>query len=38
MSDRGLVVLVDCDNTVLDNDRVHEDLRAHLQRELGGEA
>jgi len=33
----GLVVLVDCDNTVLDNDRVEADLRAHLEREFGAE-
>jgi FMN phosphatase YigB (HAD superfamily) len=30
-----VVFLLDCDNTLLDNDRVLEDLRAHLARELG---
>jgi FMN phosphatase YigB (HAD superfamily) len=30
-----LVFLFDCDNTLLDNDRVQEDLRTHLQREFG---
>lgn len=30
-----LVVLFDCDNTLLDNDRVLKDLRAHLEREFG---
>lgn len=30
-----VVFLVDCDNTVLDNDAVMEDLREHLARELG---
>jgi FMN phosphatase YigB (HAD superfamily) len=30
-----VVVLLDCDNTLLDNDRVQEDLRAHLTREFG---
>ncbi len=37
MSDRdGVVFLVDCDNTLLDNDLVQEDLRDHLTREFGG--
>ncbi|HEY2336385.1 MAG TPA: HAD family hydrolase [Burkholderiales bacterium] len=27
--------LLDCDNTLLDNDRVQADLRAHLEREFG---
>jgi FMN phosphatase YigB (HAD superfamily) len=31
----GVVFLVDCDNTLLDNDRVERDLRDHLARELG---
>jgi FMN phosphatase YigB (HAD superfamily) len=30
-----VVFLLDCDNTLLDNDAVQEDLRAHLTRELG---
>jgi FMN phosphatase YigB (HAD superfamily) len=30
-----LVFLFDCDNTLLDNDLVQEDLRAHLAREFG---
>lgn len=32
-----LVFLLDCDNTLLDNDRVQDDLRAHLEREFGPE-
>jgi len=32
-----VVFLFDCDNTLLDNDRVQEDLRAHLTREFGSE-
>jgi FMN phosphatase YigB (HAD superfamily) len=32
-----VVFLFDCDNTLFDNDRVHEDLRAHLTREFGSE-
>jgi FMN phosphatase YigB (HAD superfamily) len=30
-----VVFLLDCDNTLLDNDRVQEDLRDHLAREFG---
>jgi FMN phosphatase YigB (HAD superfamily) len=30
-----IVFLVDCDNTLLDNDRVQNDLRDHLEREFG---
>jgi FMN phosphatase YigB (HAD superfamily) len=30
-----LVFLLDCDNTLLDNDHVEEDLRDHLAREFG---
>jgi len=30
-----IVFLFDCDNTLLDNDRVQADLRAHLEREFG---
>jgi len=33
-----LVVLLDCDNTLLDNDLVQGDLRAHLAREFGVES
>ena len=36
MTERSdLVFLLDCDNTLLDNDRVQEDLSAHLAREFG---
>ena len=34
MSD-DVVFLFDCDNTLLDNDRVQEDLRDHLEHEFG---
>jgi FMN phosphatase YigB (HAD superfamily) len=30
-----VVFLLDCDNTLLDNDRVQDDLREHLAREFG---
>jgi FMN phosphatase YigB (HAD superfamily) len=30
-----IVFLIDCDNTLLDNDRVQSDLREHLAREFG---
>jgi FMN phosphatase YigB (HAD superfamily) len=30
-----VVFLFDCDNTLLDNDRVQEDLRAHIEQEFG---
>lgn len=30
-----VVFLLDCDNTLLDNDRVEQDLRVRLERELG---
>ena len=33
----GIVFLLDCDNTLLENDRVQEDLRDHLAREFGPE-
>jgi FMN phosphatase YigB (HAD superfamily) len=33
-----VVFLLDCDNTLLDNDRVQEDLRAHLASEFGPES
>ena len=32
-----IVFFIDCDNTLLDNDRVIADLRAHLEREFGVE-
>ncbi|PLY39608.1 haloacid dehalogenase [Janthinobacterium sp. ROICE36] len=30
-----VVFLLDCDNTLLDNDRVQQDLRTHLERQFG---
>ena len=33
-----VVFLFDCDNTLLDNDRIQDDLRAHLAREFGNES
>ncbi len=30
-----VVFLLDCDNTLLDNDRIEQDLREHLAREFG---
>lgn len=30
-----VVFLLDCDNTLLDNDRVQDDLKTHLEREFG---
>jgi FMN phosphatase YigB (HAD superfamily) len=33
-----VVFLVDVDNTLLDNDRVQDDLRAHIEREFGAAA
>jgi FMN phosphatase YigB (HAD superfamily) len=33
----GTVFLIDCDNTLVDNDRIQEDLRDHLAREFGAE-
>ena len=33
-----VVFLLDCDNTLLDNDRVQDDLRDHLAREFGLES
>ena len=33
-----IVFLLDCDNTLLDNDRVQADLSAHLEREFGAES
>ncbi len=37
-SQHDLVFLVDCDNTLLDNDRVESDLRDHLAREFGADS
>ena len=37
-SPEDIVVLLDCDNTLLDNDLVQVDLRAHLEREFGAES
>lgn len=34
-SPEDVVFLLDCDNTLLDNDRVQDDLRSHLEREFG---
>jgi FMN phosphatase YigB (HAD superfamily) len=33
-----IVFLVDCDNTLMDNDRVQADLREHLEKQFGGAA
>jgi len=33
-----IVFLIDCDNTLMDNDRVQQDLREHLTKEFGTEA
>jgi len=33
-----IVFLIDCDNTLLDNDRVQSDLRDHLAREFGADS
>lgn len=38
ISQHDLVFLLDCDNTLLDNDRAEEDLRDHLAREFGVES
>lgn len=37
MSSSGTVFLFDVDNTLLDNDRVTEDLQRYLEREVGHE-
>ncbi|HUX23352.1 MAG TPA: HAD family hydrolase, partial [Burkholderiales bacterium] len=34
----NVVFLLDCDNTLLDNDRVIDDLRAQLAKEFGTES
>jgi FMN phosphatase YigB (HAD superfamily) len=36
VSRAAVVILLDVDNTLLDNDRVIADLRRHLEREVGG--
>jgi hypothetical protein len=36
-SPNEVVFLIDVDNTLLDNDRVQDDLRNHLEREFGAE-
>jgi FMN phosphatase YigB (HAD superfamily) len=36
-STRPVVFFFDCDNTLLDNDRVHDDLNAYLEQSLGRE-
>jgi FMN phosphatase YigB (HAD superfamily) len=33
-----IVFLIDCDNTLMDNDRVQQDLREHLEKQFGAEA
>src|SRR5260370_11957873 len=33
-----VVFLVDVDNTLLDNDRIQDDLKIHLEREFGASA
>jgi FMN phosphatase YigB (HAD superfamily) len=38
MKSDEVVFLLDCDNTLLDNDRVQDDLRAHLESEFGPES
>src|SRR4026207_1895887 len=35
MSGSPVVFLVDVDNTLLDNDRIQDDLQRHLEREFG---
>src|SRR5258707_11485734 len=35
MSTAPIVFLVDVDNTLLDNDRIQDDLKRHLEREFG---
>jgi hypothetical protein len=35
MTDAAIVFLVDVDNTLLDNDRIQDDLKAHLERQFG---
>lgn len=38
VSQKKLVFLFDIDNTLLDNDRVENDLRRHIEREFGAES
>jgi FMN phosphatase YigB (HAD superfamily) len=38
MTPAPIVFLVDVDNTLLDNDRIQDDLRRHLEREFGAAA
>ncbi len=33
--ENGIVFLLDCDNTLLDNDRVQQDLRMHMESQFG---
>ena len=33
-----IVFLIDCDNTLMDNDRVQADLREHMEKEFGADA
>ena len=35
MTPAPIVFLVDVDNTLLDNDRIQDDLKRHLEREFG---
>ena len=37
MTSDEVVFLLDCDNTLLDNDRVQDDLREHLTRQFGAQ-
>ena len=37
MTEQDVVFLFDVDNTLVDNDRVQDDLRNHLERESGAE-
>ena len=38
MTSQDVVFLFDVDNTLVDNDRVQDDLRKHLERESGPES
>ena len=38
MTPSPIVFLVDVDNTLLDNDRIQNDLKRHLEREFGAAA
>ena len=37
MNETDVVFLLDVDNTLLDNDRIAEDLRAHISEAFGAE-